>query len=184
VRISVGYPKTDPLFVQLTLFGRNRADVDAFRGDARAVQPQKENQTLRFIGGVYTMKVVHKLVILLSLGALVSFASAKTPEEAYLENCSKGPGMPVPVAVVTPSVSTAFAGSTVELEFIVDVTGKPTELAVKSSPDKSLAADVIEAVKQWRFLPAKLNGTPTPTKVVLPVKIVPPADAGTRFAMN
>ena len=130
------------------------------------------------------MKVVHKLVILLSLSVLPAFASAKSLEETYIETCQKGPGMPVPVAVVSPSVSSEFAGSTVELEFVVDAKGKPSELIVKSSPDKSLGEDVVDAVKQWRFLPAKLNGAPVATKVVLPVKIVEPSTGVAAYVMN
>src|ERR1051326_6313464 len=130
------------------------------------------------------MKVVHKLVILLSLSVLPAFASAKSLEETYIETCQKGPGMPVPVAVVSPSVSSEFAGSTVELEFVVDAKSKPSELIVKSSPDKSLGEDVVDAVKQWRFLPAKLNGAPVATKVVLPVKIVEPSTGVAAYVMN
>ena len=129
------------------------------------------------------MKVVHKLVILLSLGVLPAFASAKTFEETYLETCQKGPGIPVPVAVVKPSVSSEFAGSTVEIEFVVDTTGKPADVVVKSTPDKMLGAEVVDAIKQWRFLPAQLNGAPVKTKVVLPVKIVEPAPSGDSLAM-
>jgi hypothetical protein len=37
-------------------------------------------------------------------------------------------------------------------------------------------------VKQWRFLPAEVNGKPVATKVALPVKIVDSAPAGDRYA--
>ena len=130
------------------------------------------------------MKAVNKLALLFSLGALVSFASAKSPENVYLENCQKGPGIPVPVAVVTPRVSSEYAGSTVEIEFTVNTSGKPTELSVKSSPDEALSVAVVDAVKQWRFTPANLNGAPVATKVVLPVKIVDGPLPGNRYAMN
>lgn len=119
------------------------------------------------------MKAVNKLVILFSLGALVPFAAlAKTPEEAYLDTCRKGPGVPVPVAVVTPSVPSGYAGSTVEVEFVVNTAGKPVELSVKSLQDNLLTDAVLDAVKQWRFLPVQLNGVPVATKVALPVRIV------------
>ena len=130
------------------------------------------------------MKAVNKLVILFSLGALVPFASAKTPEEAYLDNCRKDPAIPVPVTVVTPSVSSEFVGSTVEVEFVVNTAGKPTELSVKSSPDGTLGAVVLDAVKQWRFLPAHLNGAPVATKVVLPVKIIDQKPTVATYAMK
>jgi periplasmic protein TonB len=130
------------------------------------------------------MKEVNKLALLFSLGALLPFAAAaKSPESTYIENCSKSPDVPVPVAVVTPSVPSEFAGSTVELEFTVDTTGKPTALSVKSSPDTTLSAAVVDAVKQWRFTPAQANGIPVAKKVFLPVKIVDDLP-GSRYVMN
>ena len=119
------------------------------------------------------MKAVNKLAVLLSVAALTSVvASAKTDEQAYLESCLKGPGVPVPVAVVTPSVGPEYTGTVVQLEFTVDATGKPAGFSVKSSPDDTLAVAVVDAVKQWRFKPAVRDGAPVATKVSLPVKIV------------
>lgn len=130
------------------------------------------------------MKEVNKLALLFSLSALLPFAAAaKSPESAYIENCPKSSDIPVPVAVVTPSVASEYAGSTVEVEFTVDTTGKPTALSVKSSPDSLLSAVVVDAVRQWRFTPAQANGIPVAKKVFLPVKIVDELP-GTRYAMN
>ncbi len=128
------------------------------------------------------MKAVNKLVVLLILGVLSAvFASAMTPEAAYLETCVKQPGVPVPIAVVSPTVGPEFTGGSVQLEFLVDVDGKPVGFSVKSTTDEALATAVVEAVKKWRFLPASANGVPVATKVMLPVNIVDPALAGTRF---
>jgi TonB family protein len=131
------------------------------------------------------MKVVNKLALIVIVGALLPIAvQAKSLESAYLDTCRKDSAVPVPVAVVSPSVSSEFVGSTVEVEFTVDMTGKPIDLAVKSSPDRTLALDVMDAVKQWRFMPAHSNGAPVAMKVVLPVKIVDPALEGTPYAVN
>ncbi len=127
------------------------------------------------------MKAVNKLAVLFSLVALSSIAaSAKSEEQTYLDSCRKEPGVPVPVAVVTPSVGAEYAGITVQLEFIVDATGKPAEFSVKSETDSALAAAVTDAVKQWRFKPAVSNGMPVATKVALPIRIVDDSLAGTR----
>ena len=129
------------------------------------------------------MKAVSKLAVLFSLVALASVtASAMTDEQAYLESCHKAPGVPVPVTVVSPTVGPEYTGATVQLEFIVDATGKPAEFSVKSATDESLATTVVQAVKQWRFTPAVKNGYPVATKVVLPVKIVD--TEGSPLAMN
>ena len=131
------------------------------------------------------MKAARKLVVLLSLGMfLCAVASAMTPERAYLESCRKDPGVPVPVTVVTPSVGPEYNGATVQLEFIVDVTGKPADFSVKSATDEALAAAVMDAVKLWRFKPAVSNGKPVATKVALPVKVVDEPRAETRLAAN
>jgi periplasmic protein TonB len=131
------------------------------------------------------MKTVTKFAVLLSLAALAPFAaSAKTPEQAYLESCRKDAGVPVPISVVTPTVAEGYAGASVEVEFIVDATGLPTAIAVKSSPDSTLAAAVVDAVKEWRFKPALRDGSPVATKVVLPVRIVDDTLAGSRYAMK
>ena len=131
------------------------------------------------------MKVVHKLVVLLSVGALsASAASVSDAERAYLESCRREPGVPVPVAVVSPAVGPEYHGTSVQLEFVVNVDGKPSEFSIKSSPDDMLAKSVVEAVKQWRFLPAEANGKPVATKVALPVKIVDPVTSGDRYAAS
>ena len=121
------------------------------------------------------MKAVRKLVVLVSVGALSAVAvSASTLEQTYLESCRKDPGVPVPVAVVSPTVGPEFNGCSVQLEFVVDAEGKPAEFRIKSASDEMLATAVVQAVKQWRFLPAEINGKPVATKVGLPVKIVDP----------
>ncbi|MEO7598321.1 MAG: energy transducer TonB [Opitutus sp.] len=128
------------------------------------------------------MKAVNKLAVLISLGALLPLAaSAKTLEQAYLDASSKAPGMPVPVAVVSPSdVSPRYVGAQVKLSFTVDTKGIPTGLSVVSSPDAALAKVVMDAVAQWRFSPAQKNGAAVATKVVLPVRV---SDVD-RFAAN
>jgi periplasmic protein TonB len=129
------------------------------------------------------MKVVHKLVVLLCAGVLSAVAaSASTMEQAYLASCRKDPAAPVPVSVVSPTVGPEFHGAVVQLEFVVDVDGKPTGFSIKSAPDEVLARMVVEAVKQWRFQPAEANGKPVATKVGLPVRIVDPLATGNRYA--
>ena len=127
------------------------------------------------------MKAVKKLAVLFSLVALSSVAAwAKTDGQTYLDTCRKGPDVPIPLAVVSPSVGPEYAGITVQLEFVVDVTGKPAGFTVKSETDSTLAAAVTDAVKQWRFAPAMNNGVAVATKVSLPIRIIDDSVAGTR----
>ena len=121
------------------------------------------------------MKAVNKLAVLFSLVALLTVSAfAKSEEQTYIESCRKDPGVPVPVSVVAPTVGPEYAGTTVQLEFVVDATGKPAEFNVKSAEtDSTLAAAVTDAVKHWRFTPAKTtDGVAVATKVSLPIHIV------------
>jgi protein TonB len=144
----------------------------------------RENQTLRLTAEFNTMKAVNKLAVLLSLGALASFAYADADGQTYIETCRKEPGVPVPVAVVTPSVGPEYDGAIVQLEFVVEATGKPANFSVKSTTDNMLAAAVMDAVKQWRFKPAEADGKPVATKVLLPIRIVDAIRAQDRVAAN
>ena len=86
------------------------------------------------------MNNVKKLAVLLSLSALAPlFASAKTLEQSYLDSCTKAPGAPVPLSVVAPSVNPDSVGQEVDIVFVVDTTGKATDVSVKSGTDKDLA---------------------------------------------
>lgn len=127
------------------------------------------------------MKAVSKLAVLISMVAFLPLAIfAKTPEESYIETSLKAPGVPVPVAVVSPSVSPDYAGAKIDVAFTVDAKGTPTGLTVVSSPDAAVARAVTDAVKKWRFAPAQKDGVAVATKVVLPIRISP----GERFAAN
>jgi len=128
-----------------------------------------------------------KSKIVLSLGLLLAPLAlvAKSPESAYVESYHGRSDIPVPVSVVTPEVDARFAGQKVELEFVVDPTGKPTLLASATpGADAELMAAVVSAVEKWKFAPALADGKPVARKVVLPVKIVDRFDNATRFALN
>lgn len=131
------------------------------------------------------MKEVRKLVVLLRLGLLSAVAaSAATSEQAYLESCRKDPGVPVPIAVVSPAVGVEHEGGSVQLEFVVDASGMPGAFSITFATDDVLAKAVVEAVKQWRFLPAESDGVPVATRVALPVTVIDPADHKDRFAVR
>jgi TonB family protein len=124
------------------------------------------------------MNNVTKLVVTLSLGALLSpvaalaFANSAT-EEAYVKSYAGRTDIPVPLAVVSPSSIDSTPG-VVEVQFVVNEQGKPTQIAVLSTTDEALVSPVKQAIARWKFAPAQRNGTAVPTKVVLPVRFVLP----------
>jgi|CZKI01.1.fsa_nt_gi protein TonB len=131
------------------------------------------------------MKNINKLALLLSLGALLPVAaSAKTLEQSYIDSCRKGPGIPVPIAVVAPEVEGFDVGQAVQVEFVVETTGRTSDVTIKSASDRDLAAAVVDAVKQWQFTPAQRNGAPVATKVILPVRVVAAGKSGSILALN
>jgi TonB family protein len=103
---------------------------------------------------------------------LIIAAQAMAPEEAYVAQYRDTPlKTPVPMTVVSPAVGSQYIGATVRLEFVVDALGKTVESSITSTPDDVLATAVVKAVKQWRFLPAEIDGKTVATKVALPVRI-------------
>jgi periplasmic protein TonB len=131
------------------------------------------------------MKNRNKLALLLSLGLLLPFAaSAKTLEQSYIESCRKGPGIPTPIAVVSPHVVPEDIGQTVLVGFVVDTTGRPLDVTVQSDSNRALASAAVNAVKKWRFTPAQKNGAPVATRVILPIRVVDGAAASANVAMN
>ena len=129
-----------------------------------------------------------KSKLALSLGLLLAplaLTAADATEKAYVESYrNRAPG-PIPTTVISPEVSSRFAGRQVVLEFVVDATGTPTGIkSVTPGASAELVATVSEAVSQWKFSPALVDGQPVARKVALPVKIVAKSYDGTRYAFN
>lgn len=127
-----------------------------------------------------------KSKLALSLGLLVAPLALKASdpvEKAYVESYRSRADGPIPTTVIAPEVSSRFAGRQVVLEFVVDATGMPTGIkSVTPGASAELVATVTDAVKQWKFTPALVDGKPVARKVALPVKIV--ANDYARYALN
>jgi TonB family protein len=129
-----------------------------------------------------------KSKLTLSLGLLLAplaLTAADVTEKAYVESYRNRAAGPIPTSVISPEVSSRYAGRQVVLEFVVDATGKPTDIkSVTPGATPELVASVSEAVSQWKFSPALVDGKPVARKVALPVKIVANSYDGTRYAFN
>lgn len=130
------------------------------------------------------MKTVSKLILITGLLAAPFVASAKSPEEVYLESYTGRTGTPVPVKVETPSVDAEFAGTSVKLAFVVDAAGQPKDVTVLDAVSPDLAKELTAAVSKWKFTPLVRDGKAVASKVILPVSIVDSFDAATRFAVK
>jgi TonB family protein len=112
-------------------------------------------------------------ILLLALAATPFLASAKTLEEAYLESFSKTSEFPAPTRVFAPEVDRSESGKTVIAECVVDAQGHPSSIRITSGPENAaLTAAVTAAVRQWKFRPAEVNGTPVSRTVVIPFHFV------------
>lgn len=60
------------------------------------------------------------------------------------------------------AITTNRSGA-VELVYMVDISGKPTEIVVSSYTNEMFIKNAIKAVKKYRFTPASLNGEPVPS---------------------
>ena len=53
------------------------------------------------------------------------------------------------------------------ISLVVNTNGNPTDLCVKSAAGYGLDAEAGKAVRQYRFLPAKKNGTPVAARILI-----------------
>lgn len=130
-------------------------------------------------------KSVLKIALTLGVFAAPFALSAKTVEQAYVESYKERTDIPVPIAVVKPAISHRYAGETVEVEFLVDATGKPVDIVVRNAAPSELAGPLKVAVAQWKFSPARtVSGEPVAMKVLVPFRIVDAFAAGSSLAMK
>lgn len=113
-----------------------------------------------------------KLVSLFALAASAPVAFGLTTTQGYIDSYCGRTDIPVPVSVVAPRADSSLAGTKVEVEFLVDAMGRPQNVQVRSATDHLFGESVRNAVRQWKFAPAKTNGTPVSMKVLLPVLVI------------
>ena len=118
------------------------------------------------------MKAIRNIIITLATSLVLAGAAKAavtyTSEAAYVEAYSGRKDIPVPVHVVAPSSDYFDADTRVEVKFTVDANGKPENISFRTPVDKNLAESITAAVKEWKFEPMKVNGTPVSKVVVVP----------------
>lgn len=61
-----------------------------------------------------------------------------------------------------PGVVNALGDAIAVLELVIDVDGVVRQPRIVSSPARSVSYAALEAIKQWHFRPAKMDGKPVP----------------------
>jgi TonB family protein len=78
---------------------------------------------------------------------------------------------PQPLVTVDPVIApTVYQGGTVVLRVSVSDTGAVTDIAVLNTTP-ALTDPVVNAVRQWRFSPARLEGTPVAARTTVVVYV-------------
>ncbi|MDP1581137.1 MAG: hypothetical protein Q8M02_12730 [Candidatus Didemnitutus sp.] len=119
------------------------------------------------------MKTVSKLILLAGLIGAPFALNAKTPEQAYVESFQGRSDMPVPISVVSPVIAHRHAGRTIVVEFIVDGSGVPREIALRHGAEMpaTLAEPIVTALAQWRFTPLVRAGAAVAVRMAVPITI-------------
>ena len=108
-------------------------------------------------------KILLSFVVLLA-AAVVSRA----------EDFEKPDNPPVPVRTPPPQYPAQLkrdgVSGMVVVNVVIDADGSVEEVEVRKSTNSEFDAPAVEAVKQWRFKPAKKDGNAIRSKVALPLK--------------
>lgn len=83
---------------------------------------------------------------------------------------------PVPVRTVSPAYPESMRRSgmsgVVQVSCVIDERGQVLDTKVERSSDASFDSPAREALKQWKFKPAKQDGAPVSVRVSIPIKFV------------
>lgn len=112
-----------------------------------------------------------KKIVILTIGLFLAVASAKALDTSVNASLTTLKSKPIAVKTVTPEVSHIYANTHVDLTFVVNEKGKAVDIKSLTKADPELVKALSEAVSEWVFTPAYVNGKPVPTKVHLPVNI-------------
>ena len=81
--------------------------------------------------------------------------------------------LPAPVRVVAPAnLPRSHLGAIVTLRLTIDEAGRPHNIQVLSDRDETLVRNLVAAVSQWQFNPARRNGTAVSATIELPLALV------------
>ena len=152
----------------LTTYAGGNTHAPAFAG-----APHNENPNLRS-AEIPSMKTSHSLVSTVVFAGLLSVSAfATTPAAHRQATAALKFEKPAPATVVSPTeLPPSFEGRTVDVSLTIDAAGQPHDVKVVSTNNKSLRKSLVAAISQWSFKPARKNGVPVSTKVLLPVELV------------
>ena len=127
---------------------------------------------------------VSKLIASIAIfAASAAFASAEGQSQEAVElpaySVEGIDSMPTLTKRSLPRVSSNLVGSQITLKFTINAKGKPTGVesakplhSIQYPRDRDFAVDMINAVKHWRFEPARgSNGEAKALTVLMPIQV-------------
>ena len=119
------------------------------------------------------MKTKSPVIAAALLGGLLSSASAFT----LVVPVAPAPPLkfeaPAPATVVSPTeLPSSFKGQTVDVALTISASGEVSDVRLVRGTDRSLTKSLVSTLSQWKFTPARKNGVPVSSKVVLPLQVV------------
>ncbi|MBF6024760.1 energy transducer TonB [Lysobacter niastensis] len=110
-----------------------------------------------------------------ALAALLLLGGCEKAPEPAPVTTSRPMAIDTPPPVYPAELACDGTGGQVVLMLTIGVEGKPTEARMlQSSRIPALDAAAQEAVRNWRFEPAKVNEKPVPAKINVPITFSPP----------
>lgn len=79
-----------------------------------------------------------------------------------------------------PDMWNAGISGEVQVDFVVDIQGKPTQITAVKSSRKEFEASAIAAVAKWRFKPMTIDGKPVEARLSVPVVFTPGKKGGNK----
>ncbi len=111
-----------------------------------------------------------KILVCATLASAIISSSALA---VGVSSTSKVTKITHPVKVVSPTdLPLKYLGETIEVSFVVDEAGLPSNIRMESHYDRELTRSVISAIAQWRFAPAEKDGQAVAQRVKLPLEFV------------
>lgn len=118
------------------------------------------------------MKTKSLVIAATLLGGLLSSASAFTLVAPAATATPVKFEAPAPTSIVSPTgLPPSFKGQTVEVSLTVSATGEVSHVRLVRATDRYLLKSLVSALSQWKFTPARKNGVPVSSKVVLPLQL-------------
>jgi hypothetical protein len=102
---------------------------------------------------------------------------------ALMDSAAAGDGLPTPpvalkkIAATGPNTDRSANSGPVLVTGVIDENGKLQALrAIRTSDVRAQSA--VDALAQWEFLPAQLNGKPVASKILIGVDVSPAWEVG------